>query len=173
VNSYNGCYAVSWNGIAGATVYNLYQSTNGGGWVNVQANASGSWSVCGKPNGAYGYYVQACNAGGCSAISNVATVTVLYPPAAPTFTGPGTHISLNKTSAKTFTVSWTATPTATSYPFTSSYSVSSSQTSATSMLEHANTSGEYRYTVQACNAAGCSATVFLEVEVTIIGTIPP
>ena len=81
--SNNGCYTVSWTGVAGATVYYLNESTNGAAWVNVQANGATTWSVCGKPNGTYSYYAVAYNAGGFGPNSNFATVTVALIPSTP------------------------------------------------------------------------------------------
>jgi hypothetical protein len=159
--SNNGCYTESWTGVAGATVYSLNESTNGAAWTNVQANASGAWSVCGKPNGTYSYYVQACNAGGCGPISNVATVTVALIPSTPSsvfLTQSGTA------NRQVFRLSWAASSLATSY------SVKRSDTGAIIYSGTALTAVVasnvpppfdigFSTLVQACNAAGCAVWV--------------
>lgn len=76
--SYNGSYSVSWNAVANATSYPLYQSVNGGGWTLVQNNGATNWSVGGEGNGTYAYLVSACNISGCSAQSG-GTTTVTIP----------------------------------------------------------------------------------------------
>lgn len=77
--STNGAYTISWTGVANATNYPLYQSTNGGAsWTLVQNTAATSWSVSGEGSGSYAYAISACDISGCSAQSD-ATVTVIIP----------------------------------------------------------------------------------------------
>ncbi|MGS1119547.1 hypothetical protein [Rhodanobacter sp. UC4436_H3] len=77
--SSTGNYAVSWGAVSGAASYSLRKQVNGGSWAVVQNSAATSWSASGQGSGSYGYEVQACNAGGCSAWSAPRTTTVTIP----------------------------------------------------------------------------------------------
>ncbi|HEV7775846.1 MAG TPA: hypothetical protein VGO76_03215 [Luteibacter sp.] len=157
--SNNGCYTVNWTGVSGTTVYYLYESANGGAWTNVQANASGTWSVCGKPNGTYAYYVLACNAGGCGPNSNFGTVTVALIPAVPTGLKAERIQPVTKGKDQ---VSWNASALATSYDLqeTAQFAGTTlirSLTVTSVQYAHLGVSDTFIYVVRACNAAGCSA----------------
>lgn len=155
--SNSGAFTISWTGVGGASAYNLVESVNGGGWQQVQFNASGSWSTSGRTNGSYVYQVQACNAGGCGPWSGQAAVNVaLLPP-----TPPLPRTSLGGTGTKiTLQVSWSAVAYATTYELqlkkgTGPFAVVSSGTAMSwSSLEPA---GSYQLQLRACNAVGCSA----------------
>jgi len=77
--SSTGNYAVSWGAVSGAASYSLRKQVNGGSWAVVQTSAATSWSASGQGSGSYGYEIQACNAGGCSAWSAPRTITVTIP----------------------------------------------------------------------------------------------
>lgn len=75
-----GSYTVSWSEVNSATSYNLREQVNGGGWNTLLNDTTAtSWSANGQGNGVYGYQVQACNTGGCSAWSSTSTDTVTIP----------------------------------------------------------------------------------------------
>jgi YD repeat-containing protein len=161
-----GSYTVSWSAVTGATSYTLQEQVNSGAWATVQNSAGTSWATSGKSNGSYGYRVQACNSSGCNTWSNVASVTVLLPPAAPA------SISVPATSSGSFTVTWSASATATSYTLQQSVNgggwttVYNSAANGTALNEA--TTGSYTLRAQACNGGGCSAyTTSNPVAVTI------
>ncbi|UPG88327.1 hypothetical protein L2Y96_12940 [Luteibacter aegosomaticola] len=158
--SSNGCYTVTWNGVAGATSYTMQEQVNGGGFANIANNGSGALGICGKGNGTYGYRVQGCNAGGCGPFSGTATVTVALIPAAPTdltwsLTGPATK--------RTVHLAWNASTSATSYQVIETLSPDPQQLSGLQWTGNATTYMQYQvvtataqYWVRACNASGCS-----------------
>jgi len=154
-NSTNGSYALSWNAVSGAATYELQEQVNSGSWTTVQNNSGLGWSTSGKANGTYGYRVHACDVTGCGAWSNVATVTVLYPPGTPSLSVPAS----NNTGG--YTVSWSAAATATSYNLLEQANGGSWTTvqsnGTTAWVASGKANGTYGYQVQACNASGCSA----------------
>ncbi|WP_266169231.1 hypothetical protein [Dyella subtropica] len=75
-------YAVRWTGVDGASSYVLQEQSGTGAWAQVYSGPEGVWQAIGKPNGSYGYRVQACNAGGCGPWSEVGTLNVKNPNAA-------------------------------------------------------------------------------------------
>lgn len=162
-----GSYSLSWTAVAATTSYVLQEQVNGGAWATVQSNGSISWSTS-RGNGTYGYRVEACNAGGCSALSTTQTTIVLIPPAAPG------NINVPATSTGPIAVSWAASSTATSYQLFQSFNGggwSGAYTGgATSAVINEGSTGSYVFEVQACNGGGCSAFV-MSSAVTV--TIPP
>jgi len=162
--SNNGSYAIGWNGVAGATSYNVFENTNGAGWVQLGNTAAGTWNLSGKANGTYVYAVQACNAGGCGPWSNQVTVTVALVPPSPTNVLLHDHIVNVK--RETLTLTWNATPLATSFDI---FDVTVQQVKAQglpsttlSFLMEGGAPGTlpyHSYQVRACNAVGCSAWV--------------
>jgi YD repeat-containing protein len=165
-NNTTGSYTVSWSGVAGATSYTLQERTNGGGWSTVQANGSTSWNAASHGSATYGYQVQACNAGGCSSWSSVASISVLLPP------GSAPTVSVPATSANgSYTITWNAIAGATSYIVSeqdnggSWYTLASGVT-ATSLGVSGRGNGSYGHGVVACNASGCgpwSSAVYVTV----------
>ena len=153
-----GSYTVSWGSVSGATSYTLREQVNGGGWSTVYGGGGTSMALSGKANGVnYGYQVQACNAGGCGPWSATQTVSVLWPPAAPTYLSVGTT---EYYPGPKWVLSWPAVAAASSYTVeqttvgTGTWSGGTSVT-ATSTTAY-GTPGTYQYRVQACNASGCS-----------------
>lgn len=115
------------------------------------ASSALSYVDAAAPNGTYVYAVAACNALGCSPVSTSRVVSVQSPPAAP---AAGT---ISAVSTSGFTVSWSATATATSYQvFLNAAQITS--TSSTSYVVSSLSAGtSFSVQVKACNAAGCSA----------------
>lgn len=168
VNSVSGSYSVSWNSIAGAVEYRLEERLGTGSWSAIQLDAATIANVSGKSNGSWGYRVQGCNVGGCSAWSAVKVVAVLRVPGAPVVTAPATN------SSGAWTVSWTAVSTATSYQLEervgSGAWTSVQNGAATSRAISGKASGSYQYRTQACNASGCGT--YSAVATTVV-TRPP
>jgi YD repeat-containing protein len=159
--STNGAYGVSWSGVAGATAYNLIESTNGGGWVQVQYNGAGSWSTAGRSNGTYVYQVQACNAGGCGPWSGQVTVQVRLPPATPS--GVNASRLPQSLGKRRYQISWNAVADVTNYQIErtipdigTDYPDAGTTTSST-FLEDTGAFGQINMRVRACNPSGCSA----------------
>ncbi|MGN6234893.1 MAG: hypothetical protein ACTHNF_02240, partial [Dyella sp.] len=152
-----GSYTVSWTGVSGATSYTLQEQVNGGGWSTIQATSATSKAISGKSNGTYGYRVQACNAGGCSAWSATESNTVLLPPATPT----GLRATVSGPSYKpTVALSWSAVTGATSYTLEMNHPQYGMEnfyvgpnTSASALVL---ADGQVSFHVKACNTSGCS-----------------
>lgn len=163
-----GSYTVSWSAVTGATSYPLQEQVNGGVWTTVQSSAATGWATSGKGNGSYGYRVQACNSSGCNAWSNVASVTVLLPPAAPA------SISVPATSSGTIAVSWAASATATVYGLDQSVNGGAwaqvYANSATNTTVAVGASGSYSFRAYACNGSGCNGYA---TSGAVAVTIPP
>jgi len=150
----SAAYTVQWTSRAGTTTYELQEATGSGSWANIYSGSALSRSLSSKPAGTHHYRVRACNAQGCSAWSNTASVTV--PPApstAPTLTAPTTGANGN------YSVSWTSITNATSYQLEESFNGGSWTTSYSgSQISNAYTgkaAGTYTYRVKACNGVGC------------------
>ncbi|WP_429199205.1 hypothetical protein [Luteibacter sp. W1I16] len=155
--NHNGAYTISWSGVAGAATYNLIESVNGGGWVQRQNTAAGSWATSGQVNGTYAYQVQACNAGGCGPWSSQAVVTVTLPPPAPGWPS----VSQSGPSYKPVVlVKWASVLYATRYELQeilpSGYTETVQDTSATSWSSVKFFTGSLQYRFRACNDVGCS-----------------
>jgi YD repeat-containing protein len=157
-NSTSGTYTISWSTVSGATGYNFAGTTNGGGLVGIQYNASTSWTASNLGNATYAYQVQACNAGGCGPWSAQAVVTVTRLPLVPDepnlrVTGPSRN--------PVVWVDWHATAYATRYEVVQTnefgYEVTVYSGTALSMSSLINYNGTLNWKVRACNAVGCSA----------------
>jgi YD repeat-containing protein len=157
---------VSWGAVNGATSYTIQKTVD-----NVVSNITGvvgtSYTDAGlAPNTTYSYNVKACNSSGCSAISVGASATTPAFPAVPT----GITAVVNGTS---IVVSWSAVTSATSY--TLRKSVGNAVSDITGIAGVSHTDGgvvpgpTYTYSVQACNAAGCSA---MSINVSV-AVLPP
>ena len=82
----SGSYTVSWSAVKEALSYTLQQQTNGGAWVTMQNSSALSLAITGNAYATYGYQVQACDVGGCSAWSPVGMISVAPSPLVPSFT---------------------------------------------------------------------------------------
>jgi YD repeat-containing protein len=145
---------VRWSAQEGALRYELDEQFEGGGWVRVYTGAAVSTTLGNRLSGHYGYRVQACNEGGCSALSAAAFVKVVVAPlVAPELSHPGSSHS------GAFTLSWNSLPYVDSYvvhelvPGGGWQGVHSGTTLQASI--HGRWTGQWRYRIQACNAAGC------------------
>ncbi|MDH5824652.1 RHS repeat protein [Luteimonas sp. RD2P54] len=165
----DGTFTVSWTSRSGATEYRLKQSKDGGSYTTVYTGPGFSKMMLGLSVGTWDYQVRACNVGGCTAYSNIATTEVVFPPSgAPTLTAPATDNN------GAFTVSWNSVTTATSYILQQRRNGGSwgeiysgaTRSKAVSGLNN----GNYDYRVQACNAGGCGA--FSGIKTTVV-THPP
>jgi fibronectin type 3 domain-containing protein len=142
----------------------IERQVNGGGFARIAAPGANTMAYADNTvtaDGIYGYRVQACNTGGCSAFSNVATDTT--PPIAPTGVGAVAD------SATGITVSWTdGVATETRFELQRRTGVNAYAAVAGSPLAAGTTSyvdtgltpgTTYDYRVRACNTSGCSAWV--------------
>ncbi len=157
--NHSGAYTISWSAVAGAATYNLVESANGGGWVQLQNTAAGTWSTNGRVNGTYVYQVQACNAGGCGPWSAQAVATITLPPPVPS-----AYIDMVMTSGKKFasyTMYWSAAPYATSYQIIRhSDNLIIYNTNGSSFWLEKDPQPYFKestYSIRACNDVGCSA----------------
>lgn len=166
--SLGGAYTVSWAPVAGADVYGLEESINGGGWALVVSNASTSQGFGSKPTGTYSYRVRAGNAAGWGPYSGAGAVTVIQPPTAPSLSAPGSS------SNGSVTVNWTPVPMAVSYlleqnvngaGWTGVQHDGSTQATLTGLGF-----ATYLYQVKACNEAGCSG---YSNTASVVSTPPP
>jgi YD repeat-containing protein len=157
-DSATGSYTVSWGAVATAATYTLQESLNGGGWSTVQSSSATSWNASGRTPGTYAYHVQACNASGCGPWSGSASIRVMLPPLAPAYvSAPDSE----PYPSGTWVVSWASVSNATSYNAKRTNTgtntvVSVYSGSGTSVYQSNVVPGTYVYSVQACNAWGCS-----------------
>jgi len=157
-SSNNGAYTVTWSAVTTATSYLVQEQLNGGGFATVQQNGNTSLGESGKGNGSYGYRVQACNAGGCSAFSNTGTIAVSLVPPVPT------SVQTLKQPAGNgivhFLGAWGAVTGATRYEVMRNGVQVYSGTSTSYMLQSGTVQFlQFTNSVRACNASGCSAWV--------------
>ena len=151
VNPNNGSYTVSWGAVPGATSYLLQESANGGSWTTVYSGSAASKALSGKAGGSYVYRVEGCLGATCGAWTSSATLGVT--PALPTVTVPTGTIN------GTYTVSWTASASATGYDVQErmdggSWTTIASNAAATAISLPGTTSGSYTYQVSAKNTYG-------------------
>ncbi|MEV8521418.1 hypothetical protein ABZR86_16605 [Dyella marensis] len=174
-NPNNGNYTVSWTAVAGATGYNLNESTDGGvTWAQAGGGTltTNSLALINKSGGSYTYEVQACASAGCTTwtVSSALGVT----PVQPVITVP------TGTTNGNYSVSWSATVSATSYDVqeavnNGAWTTIASGTTATSISRPGTSSGSYTYQVQASNAYGTRgwATSSAVTVDTTYGVVPP
>lgn len=154
-------YSISWNSVSNATSYLLQQDVSNA-FSNPQTvlqSASLSKAFVDQAVGTYFYRVQASNASGSSAFSNVRSIAISAVPVVP-----GVPV-LNPigVSGSSYTVSWNSVPNATSYLLqqdvsnTFSNPQTASQGSSTSLNVTNKPPGTYFYRVHASNTAGSSA----------------
>ncbi|MEW9625817.1 hypothetical protein [Rhodanobacter geophilus] len=157
-SSYTGAYTVSWGSVATASSYTLQEQVNGGAWSTKQSSSATSWSTSGRGDGSYGYRVQACNTSGCGPWSGTGTTTVLLPPAAPAYVSAPDSVPYP---SGVWAVNWASVSSATTYNAkrtnTGTNTVVAVYSGSGTSVDQSNVvPGTYVFSVQACNAAGCS-----------------
>jgi YD repeat-containing protein len=171
-NPNDGNFTMSWGAVSGATSYNLQESVNGGAWNTIYSGASTDAALSGRAGGSYTYLVQACASGTCTGWTSSGTVGVW--PAIPTITVPSGTIN------GSYTVSWSASTSATGYTVQEALNggawttIATNQT-GTSIARPGTTTGSYTYQVQASNSygtAGWSATSAAVTVNTSFGVVP-
>jgi hypothetical protein len=166
----NGPVAISWAASSTATSYNLAQSFNGGGLTGVYSGAATSASTTESATGSVVFYVQACNASGCSGYATSSAVAVTIPPTS----APGISAPTNS-STGSYTVAWSGVGGATYYNLQEQLNGGAwglvQANSATSWSTSGKGNGTYGYIVQACNAGGCGP--WSSVASTTVLLIPP
>ncbi len=154
--STNGAYTVTWNGAERASNYVLEESTNGGGWVAIQNSSATALAISGKADGSYAYRVAACNQGGCSGYSAVATVSVVIAPAVPTgLTARFVVVSPSPPWQARYFLSWNPVAGATSYEVSGRVNYSGTATSV--QLNYTGSPQGASFVVRACRSGACSA----------------
>ena len=150
-NSTSGTFSLSWNTVASATSYQLYQ-----GGTLVYNSTGTSWSSNALPNGTYTYTVYGCNGSTCGFASNQVTVTVLHVPPAPTLSA-----STTNSSTGAFTLSWTPATGAASYQVNVSVNggawTAAWDGTSTSWSPSGLANGTYAYQAFGYNASGWGA----------------
>ena len=160
-SSLSGAFSLSWNAVASATSYELYQS----GVSNpIQTGSTTSWAASGLGDGSYTYTVKSCNGGGCGSASNPVIVTVNH------IAAPGLSASTTSSPNGTFSLSWNTVTNATSYQLYQNGSLVYNAT-GTSWTSSNLANGTYTYTVYGCNGSTCG---FGSNQVTVtVQQVPP
>jgi len=176
-NPNNGNFTLNWNAVADATSYTL-EAINGLGGNNVVysgSNTSVALSV--GTGGNQAYQLQACDSNN-STCSGWTAFSVGVWPAIPTVTVP------SGTDNGPYTVSWSASPGATSYDVQESlnggaWNTIASGTTNTSISRPGNVSGTYTYQVAALNRTvpgnagwGASAAVTVNTNYGVVPSTP-
>jgi YD repeat-containing protein len=148
-----GNYSVQWTARAGATSYELQESTSAGAWQSIYTGSAVSRSITGKTSGPYSYRARACNGTGCSAWSATTSITVaLAPTTAPSISVPSTGPN------GSYTVIWSSVSDASSYTLQESTTGTWATVYSGANLSNSfsgKAAGSYAYRVMACNATGC------------------
>lgn len=151
--SLTGSYALQWSASAGATHYRLEEAFNGGGWIDIHNEASTEVTLGGRQTGTYDYRAVACNGVGCSAPSAPHPVAVtVIPPVAPHVSAPASNTT------GSYEVSWSGVEHASIYQLVEHRNGASTVIAEVAGGSHAvaeRESGQWGYTVRACNRAGC------------------
>ena len=151
--SLTGSYMLQWGASTGAVSYRLEEAFNDGNWIDVHNEASTHVSLGGRQTGTYRYRAVACNGVGCSSPSPSHPVAVtVIPPVAPHLSAPSGNIT------GSYEVSWSGVEHTTSYQLVEHRNGTSNLIAEIAAGSHAvaeRESGQWGYTVRACNRAGC------------------
>jgi len=154
--SVDGNIIIGWTNVASATSYTLEKSSNGLSWKTLYTGNSLSFKHSLLVNGTYHFRVKACSDKGCGSYSEPSSVDVLLVPKMPNSINVPNIVVKNGA----FTVSWSASPTATAYTLRQRINNGSWTTIASTANTHFNFTGKptgsYSFGVTACNASGCS-----------------
>jgi YD repeat-containing protein len=151
----DGSYQVSWNAVAGATLYQLEEAVNGGLWVNIQDASTTFKDLVLKNAGSYAYRVRGYNGAGAGPWSTTVTVVEIDPPGAPpNLSGPNVNMT------GSYSVAWTTVSGATSYQLDESvnggvWAAVPSISGTSKAFAGKPITSDHSYRVRACNAAGC------------------
>jgi alpha-tubulin suppressor-like RCC1 family protein len=158
---------LTWSAVSGATSYKVAVRDLASNALVVDASSSTNALAANLVNAApkqYSWTVSACNADGCSASSSAAffnTVAAVPTPDVPTNPVPGDPGSYPLQATSSISFGWDAMPGATSYTVlvttVATNAVSRSTATTNSLKLDLAASTQYQWTVQACNASGCSA----------------
>jgi len=150
VETDDGQFSVSWSAVAGATSYRL-ERNSGSSWLTISTGSQRSISEL-LPNGSYSYRVSASNVHGSGPLSTVKSITVnvtdTNPPATPANTFSPTY----------GVIVWSASSLATYYEL--SYGTTTLTINAPSTSSYRGSSMPSSWSVRACNAGGCSASIY-------------
>lgn len=158
--SYTDRVQVNWNGVSGATSYQVFRATSSGGTQShIGTVSSGAYTdTAVTPGTTYWYWVKACNSAGCSGYSagdsGYASVPV------PSI--PGGVQASDGTYTSHVHISWTSVSYATSYQVFRAESSTGTKTQIGTPTgpEYSDMSAAqgvtYWYWVKACNSSGCS-----------------
>jgi RHS repeat-associated protein len=172
VASPDGVVTASWNAVARANRFELYENdvlvSDGGNPLFTSKTYTGATA---KVTGSYTYKVRACNTAGCSPFTANQTVNVAKPAVVT-----GVTASLHATTGIP-TVSWTAAAGATRYEVRQgSAGAITSVTGSSTTLAAVTVAGSYTYQVRACADAGgyinCSAWVVSASQSIYLPTVP-
>ncbi|MEK7212760.1 MAG: hypothetical protein AAB686_03720, partial [Patescibacteria group bacterium] len=176
--------------------FKLYRRLTGYTWFEARSTGSGSGTTYSASDsvtasGTYEYKVQACNSLGCSADSNIATISIILQtptiststPAAPTnltvkissISETGASISASWSDNSDNESSFKLYRRLTGYTWFEARSTGSGSGTTYSASDSVTASGTYEYKVQACNSLGCSADsniATISVTLPIPTTIP-
>jgi RHS repeat-associated protein len=159
---------LSWSASASASSYLVYviNTATGAYVVNGASTSATTYSASLDYGTGYRWYVSACNSGGCHATSSLYFRTPDSPggsaPATPANPSPGSTSAPGPTTASnSVTLTWSASSGATSYTVSvvnasTGATAVNAATAATSYSATLGFATAWRWTVNACNAAGCS-----------------
>jgi len=161
--SSTGTYTISWNAVPTAVVYQLEESTNGGGWVTIHDEGATQRTVSGRSSATYSYRARASNSSGYSDYSGKVVVVVSLPPPIPAtpqnLNAVVTYDNSVRPPIKETAINWSSVPGATYYELspTADAQPASLWYSGPYNGVELYTKLEKTFYVRACNQSGCSS----------------
>ncbi|MEC4740621.1 FG-GAP-like repeat-containing protein, partial [Shewanella sp. E94] len=153
-NDADGAYSINWTAVSGATGYQLEQKVGSGGWSSIYTGTSVSKSISGQTNNTYQYRVKAKYGSVSGGYRTSSVVTVLLPPPVPS----SISIPTSTVTNGSFTISWSATSTATSYTLAERINGgnwSYTTVSGVSKSYSGRGNASYQYAIRGCNTSAC------------------